>query len=113
LWWSSEVLEHKLPAERIDVYASTTGISCRSPGLQQVRPLALTLTLLGEDGTQLAKLATSNTFRNCQRLKFICAAKSDKSSLQAMHLALRDALPHMGHLESVDVEVEGQHSSAW
>jgi hypothetical protein len=86
---------------------------CCFPRLQQVRPLALTLNLSGEDGAQLAKPVVYTTFRNCQRLSYLCAAKSGNSSLQALNLALREVLPHMDQLEIVEVEVEGQSSSAW
>jgi hypothetical protein len=44
------------------------------------------------------------TFPNCQRLSYICAACGGSGSLQALHLALREALPHLCHLEAVKVE---------
>jgi hypothetical protein len=49
------------------------------------------------------------TFPECQRLRYTCAAGGGSGSLQALHLALREALPHLGHLEALEVEVEQQH----
>jgi hypothetical protein len=48
------------------------------------------------------------TFPNCQRLSYICAARGGSGSLQALDLALREALPHLGQLEAVEVDVEQQ-----
>jgi hypothetical protein len=77
-----------------------------------VRRLALTLTLSDKDAAQLANPAVYTTFSNCQRLTYTCTAHNGgSSSLQALHLALRKALPHLSQLEAVVVEV-GEDSSA-
>jgi hypothetical protein len=64
-------------------------------------------------GEQLAKPAVYTTFPYCQRLQYICTAFGGESGLEALHLALREALPHMRQLRAVEVDVEEQCNSAW
>jgi hypothetical protein len=79
--------------------------------LQQVRPLALTLTLSGKNGALLAIPDVFASFPNCQRLRYICAAEGGNGSLQALHLAMRDALPYMNQVKTVELELDP--ASAW
>jgi hypothetical protein len=76
--------------------------------MQHVRGIARTLTLSGKDLTQLAKPSVYAAFCNCQRFTYTCAARGDRISPETLHLSLMEALPHLGQLEYLQVEVEDQ-----
>jgi hypothetical protein len=67
--------------------------------------------LSGKSGALLAIPNVHASFLNCQRLRYICAAEGGDSSLQALHLAMREALPLMDQLKTVELDLDP--ANAW